>query len=203
MDTQAKELAAVFKKAAKDGVLEKPFRDQVEAHLIKVAQAAGIDMAPHTEVTLGSSGRADTIYNRFIVEWKQPGLFSASNNSTANSKAIAQLKGYVETFWFRNRQAPGRVVGCCTDGRYFIFATKPGHEWDVKDPVPVDEQNCRRFLDYFFALSSDIALLPEYLAEDFSAENARTQRAVKALHDCLLKHHLQPVGAVLRRGHRL
>ena len=137
---EARQLAAVFKNAAKDGLLEKPFRDPVEAHLIQVARSAGIELVPHTEVTMGTSGRADTIYNRFIVEWKQPGLFRASNNATANSKAIAQLKGYVETFWFSNRQKPGRVVGCCTDGRYFIFATKPGHEWHVSDPVPVDEQ---------------------------------------------------------------
>ncbi|MBE0545944.1 MAG: N-6 DNA methylase [Verrucomicrobia bacterium] len=189
---EARQLAAVFKNAAKDGVLEKPFRDPVEAHLFLVARSAGIELVPHTEVTMGTSGRADTIYNRFIVEWKQPGLFSASNNATANSKAIAQLKGYVETFWFSNRQKPGRVVGCCTDGRYFIFATKPGHEWHVSDPVPVDEQTCRKFLDYFFSLHSGIALLPEYLAEDFSAENVRTQRTVKALYESLEKHAHSP-----------
>ena len=92
---EAREFAAVFQKAAKDGVLEKPFRAVVEAHLVEVARAAGIELVPHTEVTLGSAGRSDTIYNRFILEWKQPGLFSASNNATANSKAIAQIKGYV------------------------------------------------------------------------------------------------------------
>jgi methylase of polypeptide subunit release factors len=189
---EARQLAAVFKNAAKDGLLEKPFRDPVEAHLIQVARSAGIELVPHTEVTMGTSGRADTIYNRFIVEWKQPGLFSASNNATANSKAIAQLKGYVETFWFSNRQKPGRVVGCCTDGRYFIFATKPAHEWHVSDPVPVDEQTCRKFLDYFFSLHSGIALLPEYLAEDFSSENVRTQRTVKALYQSLEKHANSP-----------
>ncbi|HOC54582.1 MAG TPA: hypothetical protein PKI20_03045 [Verrucomicrobiota bacterium] len=70
MDTRARDLAAVFKKASKDGVLEKPFREVVEKHLIELANAEGIEMAPHTEVTLGTSGRADTIYNRFIVEWK-------------------------------------------------------------------------------------------------------------------------------------
>jgi hypothetical protein len=189
---EARQLAAVFKNAAKDGVLEKPFRESVESHLIQVARSADIELVPHTEVTMGTSGRADTIYNRFIVEWKQPGLFSASNNATANSKAIAQLKGYVETFWFSNRQKPGRVVGCCTDGRYFIFATKPGHEWHVSDPVPIDEQTCRKFLDYFFSLHSGIALLPEYLAEDFSAENVRTQRTVKALYQSLEKHANSP-----------
>jgi len=66
-DLTPKELAAVMKRASGDGVLEKPFREAVEAHLIGVASAAEIDLVPRTEVTLGSSGRADTIYNRFIV----------------------------------------------------------------------------------------------------------------------------------------
>src|ERR1039458_8632838 len=192
MDTRARDLAAAIKRASKDGVLEKPFRAAVEKHLIELAQAAGIELVPHTEVTLGTSGRADTIYNRFILEWKLPGVLTATNNSTANSKAIAQVKGYVEDFWFSNRQSPGRVVGCSTDGRYFIFATKPGYEWDVKDPVPVNEQTCKRFLDYFLSLQSGIALLPQYLAEDFSSENERTKRTVRALYQALEKHAASP-----------
>jgi hypothetical protein len=106
MDTKARDLAAAIKHASKDGILEKPFRAAVEKYLIGVAEAEGIDLVPHTEVILGTSGRADTIYNRFILEWKQPGVLTATNNSTANSKAIAQVKGYVEDFWFSNRQSP-------------------------------------------------------------------------------------------------
>jgi hypothetical protein len=189
---QAKKLAAVFKSSSKDGVLERPFREAVEGHLIKVALAAGIELTPHTEVTLGSSGRADTIYNRFIIEWEKPGSLKASNSAAKNTETLGQIKRYVETYWFRNRQAPGRVVGCCTDGRYFIFATKPDHTWHVSDPVPIDEQACRKFLDYFFSLHSGIALMPEYLAEDFSADNVRTQRTVKALYQSLEKHAHSP-----------
>lgn len=192
MDIRAKELAAVFKKASQDGVLEKPFRKIVEAHLIKLAQAEGIELVPHTEVTMGISGRADTIYNRFIVEWEKPGSLKASNSAAKNTETLGQIKRYVEHFWFSNRQKPGRVVGCCTDGRYFIFATKPDHQWHTDEPVPVDEQTCRKFLDYFFSLNSGIALLPEYLAEDFSAENVRTQRTVKALYQSLEKHANSP-----------
>jgi methylase of polypeptide subunit release factors len=192
MDIEAKKLAAVFKQSAGRGVLEKPFREAIEKHLIELAQTEGIELVPHTEVTMGTSGRADTIYNRFIIEWKQPGLLKPSNAATANRKAIGQIQGYVESFWFSNRQAPGRVVGCCTDGRYFIFATKPAHDWNISDPVLVNEQTCRKFLDYFSSLHSGIALLPQYLAEDFSAENVRTQRTVKALYESLFKHANSP-----------
>lgn len=38
MATEAKELAAIFKNAAKEGVLEKPFRAIVEQHLRQVAK---------------------------------------------------------------------------------------------------------------------------------------------------------------------
>ena len=170
MAENARALAAVFKRAANANNLEKPFRAVVETHLIDLAVTEQIELVPHTEVTLGT-GRADTIYNRFIIEWEKPGSLTNNNASRPNHHTIGQIKDYVETFWFRNRQAPGRVVGCCTDGRYFIFATKPDHNWNVSDPVPVDDQSCRKFLDYFFSLHSGIALLPEYLAEDFSAEN--------------------------------
>ena len=55
MIKNAKALAAVFKNAADLGGLEKPFRAAVEAHLIELAVAEGIDLVPHTEVTLGTA----------------------------------------------------------------------------------------------------------------------------------------------------
>ena len=189
---EARDLAAVFKRAAKDDVLEKPFRAEVEAHLTGVASRASIELVPHTEVTLGSSGRADTIYNHFIIEWEKPGSLKPSNKAAKNTETLGQVKRYVESFWFSNRLKAGRVVGCCTDGRFLIFATKPDHQWVESDPLPVSEQACKRFLDYFLSLQSGTALLPEYLADDFSSENVRTQRTVKALYDSLLKHATSP-----------
>jgi hypothetical protein len=200
-DQTAKELAGVFRKAAKPGVLEKSFRDAVEAHLLALAQRAGIELVPHTEVTLGSSGRADTIYNRFIIEWEKPGSLKPSNDATKNRETIAQVQRYGDNLFWVTRERAGRIVGCCTDGHWFIFLTKPDRRWEAADPVPVNEATCKRFLDYFFSLQSGVALLPEYLAEDFSADNARTQRAVRALYQALESHataqrlwpsHLQP-----------
>src|SRR5690349_7850686 len=103
MVENAKQLAAALKRAADIGGLEKPFRDKVERHLIELAETEGIELVPHTEVTLGT-GRADTIYNRFIIEWEKPGSLTNNNASRANHHTIGQIKDYVETFWFRNRQ---------------------------------------------------------------------------------------------------
>jgi hypothetical protein len=152
---------------------------------------------PHTEVTLGSSGRADTIYNRFIIEWEKPGSLKPSNDATKNRETIAQVQRYGDNLFWVTRERAGRIVGCCTDGHWFIFLTKPDRRWEAADPVPVNEATCKRFLDYFFSLQSGVALLPEYLAEDFSAENARTQRAVRALYQALETHANAPALAAI------
>ncbi len=191
-ETQVRRLVAALRQATRAGALEKSFREAVEAHLADLAAEVGIELVPHTEVTLGNSGRADTIYNRVIIEWEKPGSLKPSNSATKNRETIAQIQRYVESFWFSNRQAPGRVVGCCTDGHFFIFATRPDREWHITDPVPVDEQSCKRFLDFFFSLQSGVALLPEHLADHFPSENLRTQRAVKALYQALEKHATSP-----------
>lgn len=192
MDFDASRLAEVFRSAARVGVLEKHFREQVEEHLISFARASGIEILPQTERTLGVSGRADTIYNRLVVEWEKPGSLRDSNHYTANQKTIAQVQRYGDSLFWRHRERPGRIVGCCTDGHYFIFVTKPAHVWQPESPLSVNEESCRRFLEYFRSLNSGVALLPEYLSEDFSAENIRTQRAINALYQTLCKHAASP-----------
>ena len=192
MVENAKKLAAVFERAADATHLEKPFREAVEKHLVDLGVKLGIEMTPHTEVTMGTSGRADTIYNRFIVEWEAPGSLKASNSATKNRETIAQVQRYGDSLYWRTREKAGRIVGCCTDGRYFIFLTKPERIWTANNPVVVDTQSCRKFLDYFESLHSGIALLPDYLSQDFSAENFRTQRTVRALYESLLAHSSAP-----------
>ncbi len=188
MDIRAKKLYEVFKSAAKPGLLEAPFRKVVEEHLIEVAKESKIELVPHKEVTMGTSGRADTIYNRFIVEWEKPASFRSNNNALKNSESITQVKKYGDSLYWRTREKAGRILGCCTDGHYFIFLSKPAHDWIPSEPVPVTPESCQRFLDYFDSLQSGVALIPEYISEDFSSENIRTKRAVRSLYDTLSKH---------------
>ncbi len=192
MDPRARKLAEVIKAAAKPGILEAPFRKVVEAHLLDVAKDAKIDLVPHTEVTLGTSGRADTIYNRFIVEWEKPASFRPSNNALKNSESITQVKKYGDSLYWRTKERVGRIVGCCTDGHYFIFLSKPAHDWIPSEPVAVTAETCQKFLDYFFSLQSGVALIPEYLSEDFSSANIRTKRAVHSLYETLSNHIASP-----------
>ena len=192
MESTASRLAQVFKSAARDGVLEKTFREQVERHLLNLAQSKGIDLSPLTEFTLGNSGRADTIYNRFVVEWEKPGSLKPSNGFAVNQKTIDQVKRYGESIYWRNREKPGRIVGCCTDGRYFIFVTKPERLWEAAEPIPIDAASCQKFLNYFSSLQSGVPLLPEYLCQDFSSEHPRTQKAIRTLYKVASNHASAP-----------
>ncbi len=191
-DAYARELSDALRKAAAKGGLEKEFRNAIEPLLERIAADLGVELRRQKEVTLGDSGRADTIYNRFIVEWEKPRSLKPSNSASSNSHSIAQVKDYGDSLYWKTRERAGRIVCCCTDGVYLIFVTKPGREWITSKPVPVSEQSCRRFFDYFFALQSGVALLPEYLCEDFSAEHERSQDAVRALYKVLLDHEKSP-----------
>src|SRR2546422_5757347 len=118
MQTTARKLAEVFRKASPEGRPENTFRKDVEGYLVSLAAELNIELIPRTEVTLGTSGRADTIYNRFIIEWEKPGTLRARNDTRANSHSIDQVKNYGNTLFWRTREKPGRIVGCCTDGHY-------------------------------------------------------------------------------------
>ena len=50
---------------------ESDFRRQVDNLLKSFCRAAGIDAPAHTEYTL-ARGRADAVFNRLIIEYKQP-----------------------------------------------------------------------------------------------------------------------------------
>ena len=126
------------------------------------------------------------------MEWEKPGSLRPINDALKNSETIAQVKRYGEALFWKTHEKPGRIVGCCTDGRYFIFVTRPERTWIPSNPVPVNPQTCQKFLDYFLSLQSGVALLPEYLGEDFSAENQRTQRTVRSLYQALLDHAAAP-----------
>jgi hypothetical protein len=114
MEINARKLAQVIRAAAEHDCVEKDFRKPVEEHLIQLAKQLEIDLVPHTEVTLGTSGRADTIYNRFIVEWERPGFIKASNKTANNTHTIAQAKDYGDSLFWRTREKPGRIVACCS-----------------------------------------------------------------------------------------
>ena len=73
---------------------------------------------PREERTL-ANGRADTVFNRLILEYKKPGTIKPEN--AKNRRLISQVQGYVEDLAREERWKEQRLLGVAFDGRYFLF----------------------------------------------------------------------------------
>lgn len=133
------------------------------------------------------NGRADAVYNRFVIEYEPPGSLRANLTLKANQHAVGQVKDYLSGLVRRERHRPERLAGVAWDGHWFIFVMHSDAGWRVEDPVPVDDSSCERFLSLLASLNLERAVQPEYLIKDFG-ENSRVARlVVSTLYDALGK----------------
>ncbi len=143
-----------------------------EAHLLP---------PPRLEVTL-ASGRADAVFNRFVIEYKRPDVLSDRSNHSATQQAIKQLRDYLSDLAQKERHEVHRVAGVVFDGRFIIFARFVDGAFTAEAPKPVSIENLERMLTWLTALASGVALTADNLARDFGIEQYRTQQTLKALY---------------------
>lgn len=130
-----------------------------------------------------ANGRADTVYNRLIIEYKHPGVIKPDN--AKNRQLIAQVKGYIEDLSHEERWKEERLLGVAFDGRYFLFIRKVGR-WVEEEPVPVSAESVEHFLLMLEKLTGKAALVPENLIRDFAvgagARNYIASNAIRAFY---------------------
>ncbi len=86
---RAPEIARVIQTAAEGSPLEADFRRPVEEALAQFADETGVPLRTHHEYTL-ATGRADTVYNRLVVEYKRPGHLSEYRSNRNNVAAVGE-----------------------------------------------------------------------------------------------------------------
>jgi len=79
-----------------------------------------VDPRPQRERTL-LNGRADAIYNRFVIEYEPPRSLARSNANRNNQHAISQVKQYMNGLEQLDRRRKERLAGVVLDGSYYIF----------------------------------------------------------------------------------
>lgn len=140
---------------------------------------------PRNERAL-ANGRADTIYNRLIVEYKKPGTIKPDN--AKNRQLIAQVKGYIEDLAKEERWKERRLLGVAFDGRYWLYVRKVGR-WIEEEPITLDAASIERFLLTLEKLTGKTALIPENLIRDFAvgaeARNYIASNAIRAFYFAL------------------
>jgi len=184
IERRAPRIARAIQAAAKGSPLEAEFREPVEELLAEFADAAGVELRTHHEYTV-ASGRADSVYNRLVIEYKRPGKLSKYRGSRSNASAIEQTKSYIEDIERSQRLKDARMVGVVTDGSWMIYCRHVADRWHVEQPVPVETDSVARLLSLLVRLQSGAALIPENLIEDFGSETLTAQRATQALYAAL------------------
>lgn len=138
----------------------------------------GLNLQIRDELTL-ANGRADTVFNRLILEYKKPYAIKPDNNK--NRQLITQVQGYILDFAKKERFTKERLLGVAFDGDHFLFMRYVGR-WIVDEPLPLNESSLEIFLKNLEKLTSKAALIPENLIRDFAVgRESRNKVAV----DCI------------------
>lgn len=194
----AKKLLKATQAVAKPGVVEQTFRVAFQAAVVEAARDLGITLNAVDEFRM-IEGRADTVYNRLVIEYERPGFLKLQNKHGNNVHAIGQVKDYIGGLHRRERHKMERYAGVVCDGNHFIFLRYREGDWHVEPPVPVDVYSCERFLSYLFALQTELATTPQNLLRDFGENTPCSRRCVSALYQCLTTFKNAKIGALYRQ----
>jgi SAM-dependent methyltransferase len=199
---KAPDIARKIREAIQDLPNEATFRSRIQPIVEDFCQMAGVTVLAQHERTL-ASGRADTVFNRLVVEYKAPGILSEKKNAKANRAAIdKQLKPYINDLAKSEKHRVDRIAGVVLDGRYYIFLRRVGDVWYEDEPLPVDGYSTERFLRMLVSLASGVALTAKNLIVDFGIQtmedprkrikstqvNIRTQRLLRAMVNSIERH---------------
>ncbi|MER3632805.1 MAG: hypothetical protein C4325_12195, partial [Blastocatellia bacterium] len=163
---------------------ESDFRRHIEPLLEKFCDEVEITPSAHSEYTL-ATGRADAVFNRFVVEYERPGTLTDRLTHPKTAHAVEQVKKYIIGLAHKEKRAIERTAGVAFDGHYIVFVRYINGNWSVEEPLPVNRNSLERMLQWLAALASGIALTPENLNQDFSIEQLRTQNILRGLFQAL------------------
>jgi hypothetical protein len=154
-------------------------RDEMRLAVPAPAEAEELD-AP-----LVSFGRADAIYNRFVIEFEPPGSLRPSLLHSATRHALAQVQQYLRGLSDHARLPLGRLAGCAFDGSWIVYVSFDGGDWRISRPRPADAGALTALIATLESLSSGRGLTAENLAEDFGPDSDVAGLLVPALADVL------------------
>jgi len=157
---------------------------EVEDVLKRFKESFGLTLDLSRERIL-VNGRADALYNRFVIEYEPPGSLRKDSDWRKNQHAIGQVKQYIEEMAKVDRQRQERLAGVALDGSFYIFVRYRDGHWRVDDPIPVNTASTQTFLRYLLSLSTELPLTPENLVRGFGENSEAAILAVPALYKAL------------------
>jgi hypothetical protein len=186
---KAEEFADQIKAAAAMADKEEEIRIEAEKQLAFIQKEAGIKLEGKHEFTV-ASGRVDSVYDRVIIEYKNPSSPAARIGPKADSPGTKKVVEQIRKRFYDLRQEHGQplnsLFGVGLDGNYFVFVRYRDDKWQIQDPVEVNKHSAERFLWALFNLGAKgKPFSPEYLAGDFGGQAPLAQQGVRILYDAI------------------
>ncbi len=186
----AAEFAQHVRNAAKMAGSEMDVQIEAATQLRFLEKAAGIKFGGKHNCTI-AEGRPDSVYNRVIVEYKNPSnpadAIGDSLDAPGTKKVVNQIQNRFRDLQTELGQPIESLFGVGCDGIRFVFVRWRDKKWEVQPPVEVNEHSSERFLWALFNLGTrGKAFRPEYLTLDFGAESAPAQKGVRVLYEAIL-----------------
>jgi len=186
---RAGEFADQMREVASVAGKEEEIRIETEKQLAFIQKEAGIQLEGRHEFTV-ASGHIDSLYDRVIIEYKNPSSPGArigpTSDSAGSKKVVEQIKKRFYDMRAQHRQPLNTLFGVGFDGVRFIFVRFREDKWQVQDPVDVNKHSAFRFLWALFNLGEKgRPFSPEYLAGDFGSEAKLAQDGVRAFYDTI------------------
>jgi len=192
-DDLIKKRAAIYSDkmalAAAAAIKEEDVRIASERELAFLEEAAGIKLEGKHEFTV-ASGFVDSVYDRVIIEYKNPASptarISPKLDAPATKKLVEQIKSRFADLNKEHGQPLNSLFGVGLDGRHFVFIRFRDEEWHVQDPIPVTPQSSERFIRALYNLGTEgKAFTASQLAQDFGADGDIARQAIKALYHAI------------------
>ncbi|MGB8128313.1 MAG: N-6 DNA methylase [Candidatus Angelobacter sp.] len=169
---------------------EEEIRIETEKQLAFIQKEAGITLEGKHEFTV-ASGRVDSVYDRVIIEYKNPSNSASRIGPKADCPGAKEVTAQIIKRFYDLRQEHGQALnsmfGVGLDGNFFIFVRYRDDKWEVQNPVPVNKHSSERFLWALFNLGrKGKSFTPENLAVDFGSESKLAQEGVRTLYQSVL-----------------
>src|SRR2546423_11115733 len=168
---------------------EEEIRIEAEKQLAFIQREAGVKLEGKHEFTV-ASGRVDSVYDRVIIEYKNPASPGARIGPKADSpgsrKVVEQIKKRFHDMRAQFGQPLNSLFGVGLDGNHFIFVRFRDEKWQVQEPVEVNKYSAERFLWALFNLGQKgKPFSSEYLAGDFGSDSKLAQDGVRTLYEAI------------------
>jgi SAM-dependent methyltransferase len=198
---RAPEIARDIRAAAQKARNEADLVAEVEKLLDKFSKNFDLTLNLERERTL-INGRADAVYNRFVIEYEPPNSLQKSNGFRTNKHAIEQVQNYMGGLERLDRHRKERLAGVVLDGGFYIFVRYRDDRWYIDDPLPVNPHSTETFLRYLLSLSTEKALTPENLVRDFGENSNTARQVVPVLYDVVCCTDNQKVNVLFEQWRR-